>query len=588
MSAHPTILLAAAVLAASAAALGAEPAPDWRNIRTGHEIPSEGYADQPYVVELRGEVWLCVLTTGKGAEGDKGQHIVATTSKDKGKTWSPLVDIEPADGPEASWAVPYVDAEGRVYVFYTYNGDRVGTLNGKPIRGDTLGWYCFRTSDDGGKTWSDKRYRLPVRTTACDLSNDWRGQVQMFWGIAKPVRIEYDILLPFTKLGKYMLGEGEGWLFHGANFLYARRPDDVKWTLVPAGDRGIRSAQFGSVQEEHVVARVGIGRLVCLFRTTTGYVGVSRSLDAGRTWSEPERLAYSPGGRPIKNPRANVKIWRSAYGRYLLWYHNHAGKDFEGRNPAWLAAGIEKDGRILWSQPEIVLYDPDPKTRMSYPDYMEDSGRFYLTETQKTVARVHEIDRSFLHALWSQFETRSIAGTGLALELRGEKCGPGATATLPALPDLSGGGGFSVEFWVRFDDLAGGQTIVDARAARGKGLAVELTGRGTIGLSMSDGTMRATADCDLGILTPGVWHHVVVTVDGGPKIVTFVVDGVLCDGGEKRECGWTRFPPALGDVNGSRDVSLGLNLHGRLGGLRIYNRYLRTSEAVGNFRAGRS
>ncbi|HUU92093.1 MAG TPA: sialidase family protein, partial [Phycisphaerae bacterium] len=118
MNVHATIAAAVAVLIAAAAAPGAEPVPDWRNIRTGREIPSEGYADQPYVVELRDDVWLCVLTTGKGAEGEKGQHIVATTSKDQGKTWSPLVDIEPAGGPEASWAVPCVDAEGRVYVFY--------------------------------------------------------------------------------------------------------------------------------------------------------------------------------------------------------------------------------------------------------------------------------------------------------------------------------------------------------------------------------------------------------------------------------------------------------------------------------------
>ncbi len=588
MRTHQTAAFALTVLVAATAALGAETVPDWRNIRNGREMPSEGYADQPYILSMRGDVWLCVMTTGKGAEGEVGQHIVSTISKDFGKTWSPLVDIEPADGPAASWAVPYVNAEGRVYVFYTYNGDRVGTLKGKPIRADTLGWYCYRTSADGGKTWSDKRYRLPVRATACDMANDWGGEVRMFWGIAKPVRVGNDILLPFTKLGKYMLGEGEGWLFHGKNFLYARNPGDVQWTLLPQGDRGIRSPEFGSVQEEHVVAPVGTGRLVCLFRTTTGYVGVSRSLDGGRTWSGPERLTQAPGGRPIKNPRANVKVWRASNGRFLLWYHNHSGHDYEGRNPAWLAAGIEKDGRILWSQPEIVLYDPDPKTRISYPDFVEDNSRFYLTETQKTVARVHEIDRTFLYALWSQFENRSAAYTGLVLDLRADKCGTGATAKLPVLPDVSGSAGFSVGLWVRFDDLAAGQTIVDSRAARGKGICIETTGKGTIRLSMSDGKTRAKADCDLGILTPGVWHHVVIIVDGGPKIVTFVVDGVLCDGGETRQYGWSRFPASLGDVNGNHDISLGLSLHGRLGGLRIYNRHLRTSEAVGNFRAGQN
>src|SRR5689334_20616714 len=79
---------------------------DPRNIRSGSPIPKEGYVDQPYIVITRDGTWLCVLTTGRGIEGEPGQHIVATTSRDKGASWSPLIDIEPADGPEASWVMP--------------------------------------------------------------------------------------------------------------------------------------------------------------------------------------------------------------------------------------------------------------------------------------------------------------------------------------------------------------------------------------------------------------------------------------------------------------------------------------------------
>ena len=76
---------------------------DPRHIVNGHEIPSQNYADQPYIVVTKEGNWLCTLTTGPGIEGEPGQHIVATISEDKGETWSPLIDIEPADGPEASW-----------------------------------------------------------------------------------------------------------------------------------------------------------------------------------------------------------------------------------------------------------------------------------------------------------------------------------------------------------------------------------------------------------------------------------------------------------------------------------------------------
>jgi hypothetical protein len=64
--------------------LGAE---DWRNIRTGWEIPSETYADQPYVVKTDDGAWLCILTTGPGREGTKGQHVASLRSTDQGRTW---------------------------------------------------------------------------------------------------------------------------------------------------------------------------------------------------------------------------------------------------------------------------------------------------------------------------------------------------------------------------------------------------------------------------------------------------------------------------------------------------------------------
>ena len=90
-----------------------EQAPPPVDIATGREIPSEGYCDQPYIVKLGEGTWLCVMTTGTGHEGATGQHIVSCRSADRGRTWSALTDIEPADGPEASWAMPYRAGYGR-------------------------------------------------------------------------------------------------------------------------------------------------------------------------------------------------------------------------------------------------------------------------------------------------------------------------------------------------------------------------------------------------------------------------------------------------------------------------------------------
>ena len=71
-------------------------------------------------------------------------------------------------------------------------------------------------------------------------------------------------------------------------------------------------------------------------------------------------------------------------------------------------------------------------------------------------------------------------------------------------------------------------------------------------------------------------------MDGGPKIITFIVNGVLCDGGDERQFGWGRFSPTLRAPNGTATLKIAKPVQS----LRLYNRALRTSEAVGNFRAG--
>ena len=75
-------------------------------------------------------------------------------------------------------------------------------------------------------------------------------------------------------------------------------------------------------------------------------------------------------------------------------------------------------------------------------------------------------------------------------------------------------------------------------------------------------------------------------MDGAAKVITFVIDGVLCDGGTFRTHGWQRFTPSLNDINGREAGTIGLAGGSRLQCLRLYTRYLRTSEAVGNFRHG--
>ncbi len=566
------------------------PAQDPRHIETGHQIPDEGYCDQPYVAITKDGNWLCVLTTGKGREGQRGQHVVATISKDQGKTWGPLIDIEPADGPEASWVVPLVVPSGRVYAFYTYNGDNIDMLPGskRKIRADTHGWYAYKYSDDGGRTWSKDCYRIPVRVTACDRANQWKGEVQHFWGIDKPKISDSGVRFAFTKLGRYFLGNGEGWMMHSDNILTEPDVSKIRWKLLPDGERGLRVPQFGSIQEEHNHVSIGDDRLYLVYRTKLGYPIQCYSDDGGRTWTTPAHMTYRPGGRKIKTPRACPKLWRCKNGKYLFWFHNHSGKTFYGRNPVWVSGGVARDGKMYWSEPEILLYHNDLKGRgMSYPDLIEQDGKYWITETQKSVARVHEIDPTLLEGMWAQLEDEGrVVEDGLVLNLQGEAA-RAAEAKMPKLPDLSKGGGFTVDFWISFkDNKKPSQIVIDSRDAQGRGMSIGVDKDGSLNVYFADGNkIKGRWASAPGLLKDGQTHHITAIVDGGPNIITFLVDGKLCDGGESRQFGWGRFDPKCGDVNGADTLKLAPSFSGTIKGLRLFDRAMRTSEAVSNHQA---
>jgi CSLREA domain-containing protein len=559
---------------------------DTRYVATGHNIPGENYIDQPFVVILNDGTWLCVLTTGRGEEGAIGQHIVATRSSDQGITWSPLVDIEPANGSiVSSWAMPYLTQYGRIYVFYAFNGDDITSLpSGTRIRSDMLGWYCFKFSDDGGGTWSD-RYRIPINTTACDLNNDWSGSVQLMWGVGKPISNNDAMYFAFTKLGKYMLSNGEGWFIKCDNINTETNPLMLNWVNLPEGNYGVRNADYGSTQEEHQIVSLLDGTLYTQCRTELGYLAGSYSIDNGSSWMPMELVPYLPtGNQKIKNPRANPRIWKASNGKYIMWYQNHSGTDFISRNPAWIAGGIEENGRIKWSQPEILLYDTivvDNLNRYSYPDFIEDGGNYWVTETNKYSARVHKINLELLSGLWNQFNTVSKISDGLILEVLSPV--NGSIENFGIEPNVSNGG-FSVEIGLNIANLSSGEIILDQRDSGGNGFFIYVTSNATIGINISDGINTATWECDHNLISVNKDHHIVFIVDGGPNIISVIVDGILCDGGEARQYGWGRFSQKMSSFGGSSTITIGPSFNGAIKFFRIYDRYLRTTEAISNYR----
>ena len=121
---------------------------------------------------------------------------------------------------------------------------------------------------------------------------------------------------------------------------------------------------------------------------------------------------------------------------------------------------------------------------------------------------------------------------------------------------------------------------------QGRGFCLQTTAAGTLEITLKDGRTESRWACDPGMLQVGRTQHVAVIVDGGPKLILFVIDGILNDGGESRQFGWGRYSPHLRGVNGSDVLAVGKGLKGHILVLRIYDRALRVSEAVGNAQAG--
>ncbi len=574
--------------------------PDPRHLSTGHEIPTLSYSDQPYIVQTDDGAWLCCVTTGPGEEGERGQHVTTMRSTDRGRTWSAPVPVEPADSPENSYAVMLKTPAGRIYIFYNHNTDNVREVHWhdrseSSKRVDSLGYFVFKFSDDHGRSWSPRRYPIPVREFACDRNNVYRGLIRLFWNVGKPFTLNAAAYVPLIKVGK--MGEGffaqsEGALLRSENLLTEQDPERIRWETLPDGDVGLRTPPGGGpISEEQSYCVMSDGSLYVVYRSIDGHPVEAYSRDGGRTWSTPRYKRYADG-RLMKHPRAANFAWRCKNGNYLYWFHNHGGRTYDDRNPVWLSGGREvrtpQGLEIAWSQPEIVLYDDDPYIRMSYPDLVEEDGRYFLTETQKDIARVHELPKALLNALWAPEPPDERAHRMLVLPAPDAAMPPAHPA--PVFPQLIKRDVHRADYG-RLDLRAGftlllslqpgaedaGRILVDNRDSSGKGFAVLLGAEGALEVVLNDGQTENRGRSEAGLLPASAAHEAGIIVDGGPKLILFVINGRLCDGGTQRQFGWHRFSPHLREVNGGAYLRLAPRVLTRF---QLYGEALRINTVI--------
>lgn len=541
---------------------------DCRDLRQGYDLNLRGYLDQPYIVETNDGNWLLCLTKGHLHEGTKGQTVMTMRSMDHGKTWCDATYVEPITGPEASYAVMQKTPSGRVYIFYNHNTDDIRSVetanSGTYYRVDSLGHFVFKYSDDHGKTWSEKRYEIPQRDFEIDLNNFHKGKLKYFWNVGKPFVLDGKCYVSLHKIGEFGFPGGfvqsEGVLLCSSNLLTEQDPEKIVWETLPEGKVGLRApVNGGKVAEEQSYVTLSDGSIFVVYRTVSGHSAYSYSRDGGKTFDEPKFMAY-PDGRLIKHPRAANFVWKCANGKFIYWFHNNGSKGYANRNPVWFLGGVEADGEngkiIKWSQPEILLYDEDPILLISYPDMIEADGGYYISETQKQIARVHYFPGDYFDGAWGNKKTFDPVFT----------CGGNVTEKFVATSDFykrnpigSAGGwvpqrnGFT--FTVEYEDLQDGDLIFSTLNEEKKGLKMTYSDH-NFTVFLSDGKTRQIFDTAEDFISEKS-GKISVVIDGGPNVVYFVYNRKFCDGGNQREFGWSRLSPVMYGISGSETITTG-------------------------------
>jgi predicted neuraminidase len=295
-----------------------------------------------------------------GGTHEKHDDVGIWVSRRVDGAWT--VPVEVADGSEGEerefpcWnPVLFQPKEGPLLLFY-----KVGPSP------DTW-WGTLLTSDDGGRTWGNRR-RLGEDPAVGHLLGPVKN---------KPVQLaDGSILCPSST-------EHDGWRVH-----FERTTDLGKtWQVIgPIHD----ASKFNAIQPSILVHADGALQVLC--RTKEQVISTSRSTDGGRTWGPMTATS-------LPNPNAGTDAVTLADGRHLLVYnHTTRAKGFpSGRN--MLNVALSEDGRT-WGAAAILERSPG---EFSYPAVIQTAdGKVHVTYTwQRRRVRHVVLDPS-------QFETTAI------------------------------------------------------------------------------------------------------------------------------------------------------------------------------------
>ena len=647
---------------------------DPRDITNGIIMLEQIYTDQPYCTQIIVHSqpiqhrWVCVVTVNNyiskngRSEGGYGEHVVSIYSDDLGQTWSDPASIElapPAYVPNAygiivsSKPLVSLNHSSRLYSVYNLNYDNITNVTS---RNDELGYFYMKWSNDQGVSWSKDRKKVPYPKTWIDRNNKpFQGSTNIMWTVDQ-IKTTQDgtVMFAFTKIGSYVQNPPEEiYIMSSTNLLTEENPENIIWTMLPENqDHGIQcplgyDCNTTVMEEGHVLplstitdrtvimARTSMGYLASATRDSvlqpiannTGTTGIAKYWNNTNSALSPTNLTPLKGivseqgivlMSGVKHPRGpfTPKEIAGMPGIYLLLFYNNAGGGWYGRDPYFLSCGRETllangEVTILWSQPEIILYDSEYRGGTSgggYPDFIftdaADAGggvpNVYITTAQKGIPHpaksrsyLIQIDPSIIQGLLTQHIASHVPTTiQPILSLKGttDMNTPTKLKQLPATgttPETNQQG-FTIIFTVEnhgIHALPGNQLISHDYMDLTVGGDVKNVSSLHLNFSYIDGRgsnfQGRTNEMCTGILVAEGKHQISIVADGGANIVSFVIDGVYCD------ASWSWIPPT-----GMRDIpesnftvySKSQEYGGTIDMFNVYDRALRTSEIIAMYR----
>lgn len=269
------------------------------------------------IIPLNDGRLLYATTEFIGQESDFAKaRIVAVESRDSGRTWSERRVLQENVGAMNVMSVSFLrlklDAlfDGPIGFFYLVK-------NG---HSDLSVW--FRRSNDEGATWSE-----PVKVTTqpgYHVMNNDRVVVLPNGRLIVPVASTADV----GKVNKFVCQT------------YASDDQGQSWKL---SENSVPYDKRGAMEPE--VLALDDNNLLMHFRTQLGHLGVSRSTDGGRHWSEGKAWTVAGPESPATLRRIpSTGHWALIWNDTFVPGAGHGGK----RTP--LTVAISKDDGATWSQ----------------------------------------------------------------------------------------------------------------------------------------------------------------------------------------------------------------------------------------------